>query len=127
MSPTRKGTRRSTRIKEQAGDEDAPEKSVPETSFPSPTKSRKEKATVPVAHGFQSIESGSADEYEEEIMVLELNGVLDAESVRQTVRSGQITVRRADGSEPLVQVNLFRISHFTSGIGQFLIDIVNYN
>lgn len=38
--------------------------------------------------------------------VLELNGVLDAESVRQAARNGQITVRNADGSDPLVQVCL---------------------
>uniref|UniRef100_A0A915DDP9 Transcription factor TFIIIC triple barrel domain-containing protein n=1 Tax=Ditylenchus dipsaci TaxID=166011 RepID=A0A915DDP9_9BILA len=43
-------------------------------------------------------------EYEEEIMVIELNGVLDAESVRQAARNGLITLRRANGSEPLVQV-----------------------
>ncbi|KAI1721704.1 dephospho-CoA kinase domain-containing protein [Ditylenchus destructor] len=36
--------------------------------------------------------------------VLELNGVLDAESVRQAARNGQITVRNASGSDPLVQV-----------------------
>lgn len=43
-------------------------------------------------------------EYEEEIMILELNGVLDAENVRNAVNSGSITLRKVDTMNPLVQV-----------------------
>lgn len=39
--------------------------------------------------------------------MLELNGVLDGESVRQAARSGQLVVRKANENTPLVQVQFY--------------------
>lgn len=52
------------------------------------------------------LEDVDLSEYEEEIMILELNGVLDAESVRNAVKTNAVIVRKANSSDPLVQVTL---------------------
>ncbi|KAH7727800.1 Protein C43E11.12 b [Aphelenchoides avenae] len=51
-----------------------------------------------------STSAADTDEYETETVVVELNGVLDADAVRNAVQSGNVAVRKADGAKPLVQV-----------------------
>ncbi|KAK6730145.1 hypothetical protein RB195_006919 [Necator americanus] len=46
----------------------------------------------------------SSDEWESEIMVVEINGVLDARTIRQAVATKQITLRRPETDNPLLQV-----------------------
>ena len=46
----------------------------------------------------------NADEYEEKIMLLKLNGVLDFEAVKRAANMGAIRVREAGTETPLVQV-----------------------
>ncbi|CAD5206723.1 unnamed protein product [Bursaphelenchus okinawaensis] len=44
------------------------------------------------------------DEYEETIVVADLNGVLDVDSVNRAFRNGNISLRFANTDRPLVQV-----------------------
>ncbi|KAL6730981.1 hypothetical protein Aduo_001896 [Ancylostoma duodenale] len=46
----------------------------------------------------------SSDEWESEIVVVEVNGVLDARTIRQAVAAKQITLRRPESDNPLLQV-----------------------
>ncbi|CAJ0592900.1 unnamed protein product [Cylicocyclus nassatus] len=46
----------------------------------------------------------SSDEWESETVVVEINGVLDARTIRQAVASKQITLRRHETDSPLLQV-----------------------
>uniref|UniRef100_A0A1I7WU01 TFIIIC_sub6 domain-containing protein n=1 Tax=Heterorhabditis bacteriophora TaxID=37862 RepID=A0A1I7WU01_HETBA len=44
------------------------------------------------------------DEWEETTLVVELNGVLDAQMVRQAVAEGHVTLRRAETDRPILQI-----------------------
>ncbi|WKX89760.1 hypothetical protein Q1695_008980 [Nippostrongylus brasiliensis] len=46
----------------------------------------------------------SDDEWESEVVVVEVNGVLDAQTVRQAIAAKQTALRRADTDAPLLQV-----------------------
>ncbi|KAJ1374405.1 hypothetical protein KIN20_037089 [Parelaphostrongylus tenuis] len=46
----------------------------------------------------------SDDEWENEIVVVEVNGVLDALAIRQSIAAKQTTLRRAGTETPLLQI-----------------------
>ncbi|WKX89762.1 hypothetical protein Q1695_008980 [Nippostrongylus brasiliensis] len=46
----------------------------------------------------------SDDEWESEVVVVEVNGVLDAQTVRQAIAAKQTALRRADTDAPLLQI-----------------------
>lgn len=46
----------------------------------------------------------AAEEFEELVAVLQLNGVLDFDAVHRAVASGTVRVRECDTETPLVQV-----------------------
>jgi len=48
--------------------------------------------------------ANDVDEYEEMTMILELNGVLDGESVRDAVEMGDIQISKSGTANPLVQI-----------------------
>lgn len=50
------------------------------------------------------LQDDSQDEYEDEVVILELNGVLDCESIRKAARNGELAVRNSNTDEPLIQV-----------------------
>ncbi|EYC27756.1 hypothetical protein Y032_0008g163 [Ancylostoma ceylanicum] len=50
-----------------------------------------------------------SDEWESEIVVVEINGVLDARTIRQAVAAKQITLRRPESDNPLLQDRLVKI------------------
>lgn len=49
----------------------------------------------------------SDEEWETEIAIVEVNGVIDARSVRQAVAAKQTALRRSETATPLLQVRLF--------------------
>ena len=57
-------------------------------------------APLPAATAAESME----DEYEEKIMVLQLDGVLDFEAIKRAVQSGAFRVREPNSEKPLIQV-----------------------
>ncbi|XGW21611.1 hypothetical protein V3C99_004514 [Haemonchus contortus] len=46
----------------------------------------------------------SDDEWETEVVVVEVNGVLDARSIRQAIAAKQTTLRRPETETPLLQI-----------------------
>lgn len=54
--------------------------------------------------------AAGANECEEQILVLQLNGVLDFEAVKKAAQIGAIRVRNASTDAPLVQVMKKKIS-----------------
>ena len=62
--------------------------------------------------------SNSDDDFEEQIMVLQLNGVLDFEAVKRAAQNGIIRVRESNSETPLIQVDneAFKILLFQNTI-----------
>jgi sporulation-control protein spo0M len=49
-------------------------------------------------------ETNDYDDYDEKIVVVTLNGVLDTDPIHKAIHSGGVRIRTVDCEEPIVQV-----------------------
>ncbi|CAJ0576166.1 unnamed protein product, partial [Mesorhabditis spiculigera] len=60
--------------------------------------------TIPKAESSSAEKQRYDDEWEETTMVVKLNGVLDAQGLRESIEKGQFALRRAAAAEPILQI-----------------------
>ncbi|GMT27008.1 hypothetical protein PFISCL1PPCAC_18305, partial [Pristionchus fissidentatus] len=66
--------------------------------------------------------STSDDEWEEQIMIAQIDGVLDAQIFRDAVEAGNVAIRRPGTSEPVIQVsNSLYTGHWTKALGTHIV------
>src|SRR4051812_18932483 len=68
------------------------------------------------------VDANIDDEFEDITMILELNGVLDADAVRAAAMRNELAIRNANSGEPLVQLgNSLYSGKWTQTLGSDLI------
>ncbi|GMR52482.1 hypothetical protein PMAYCL1PPCAC_22677, partial [Pristionchus mayeri] len=66
--------------------------------------------------------STSDDEWEEQIMIAEVDGVLDAQIFRDAVEAENVNIRRPGTSNPIMQVgNSLYTGHWSKAVGTHII------
>ncbi|GMS99663.1 hypothetical protein PENTCL1PPCAC_21838, partial [Pristionchus entomophagus] len=66
--------------------------------------------------------STSDDEWEEQIMIAEVDGVLDAQIFREQVEAGNVNIRRPGASNPVIQVgNSLYTGNWSKAMGTHII------